>query len=299
MTDRLSLKRIMVFLLMVMILAVTSPASGDEMLALYGLKGYAYTYSPVPSDGFHLQIGAMYSIFHDGNPFHDDNLNCRDGYIWAAPLSLTYGDGDWWEASLATHWESWKNTDYDVDENGLGDLFAGGKFRALAQEKGMPLDVALMGYLLIPTGNREDSIGDLYLYNPASDDDFSYGVNLLLGRQLRSFYLAATIGTNYVDTDIEHIRDNTFFLGLTMEYQVCETLSTYVEFISNENKNKRKYPLGHPCRDEDANEDIREIGIGGMWVKGPWGIRLHAGFGLTPTSPDIRVMTSVNRSFAD
>ncbi len=94
-------------------------AFSDETLGLYGLKGYAYTYSPLPARGLHLQTGVMYSRFETSN------LNCRDGFIWVIPVSLTYGDGDRFEGALATHMEYWENTYFDVNESGTGDLFWG------------------------------------------------------------------------------------------------------------------------------------------------------------------------------
>lgn len=264
----------------------------DEMLSLYGMKGYAYTWSPLPADGLHLQTGAMYSIFHQ------NNLECRDGYIWVVPLSLTYGDGNFWEVSAGTQWEYWKNTDFDVNENGIGDIFLGGKVRILGQEKGMPLDLSLMPYILIPSGDRDKSIGDLYNYNPTGDDEYSYGINLLLGRRWERFYLSGNFGLNHVDSDHDYIDEDTFFLGLTMEYQISETLTSYVEFINNENKNRYNYPQGHLCYDSDVGEDIREIGAGIGWVKDEWGVKLHVGTGMTETSPDLRVMALINRSFS-
>lgn len=282
-----------VFLLIFVTAAAFSlPVSADEMLSLYGPKGYAYTWSPLPADGFHVQTGAMYSLFHK------NNLQCRDGYIWVLPLSLTYGDGNFWEISAGTQWEYWKNTDFDVDETGIGDIFLGGKVRILGQEKGMPLDVSLMPYILIPTGDRDKSIGDLYNYNPTDEDEYSWGINLLLGRRWDRFYFAGNFGINHVDSDHEYIDKDTFFLGLTLEYQISETLTSYVEFISNENKNRYNYPEGHFCHDPDVGEDIREIGAGIGWVKDQWGVKLHAGTGMTETSPDLRVMALINRSFS-
>ncbi len=116
-----------------MMLVFTFSAMADESLALYGMKGYAYTYSPLPSNGFHIQTGGIYSRF-------DEKIEERDGHIWAIPVSFTYGNGEWWEISAATHWESWENTNYDVNENGTGDIFLGMKFRFLGSEKRTPLD---------------------------------------------------------------------------------------------------------------------------------------------------------------
>jgi len=279
------------------ILLIPFYAEGDENIALYGMKGYAYTYSPLPTDGLHIQVGGMYSLFQRGNLFHDDNLNCRDGYVWYVPASLTYGDGKWWEASVATHWEYWENTDFEKDEKGIGDVFLGAKFHILDQERGMPLDLSVMPYMLIPTGSRDKSIGDIYLYNP-TEDDSAYGFNLLLGLRRNPFYFAVNLGINYVNTDLEYIEDKTFFLGLTAEYQISETMTSYLEFISNENKNRENYSPSNPCYDEDTDDDIRELGLGLVYVKDQWGVKFHVGAGMTSTSPDYRAMAMVNRSFS-
>ncbi|MDM8525896.1 hypothetical protein QUF80_21185, partial [Desulfococcaceae bacterium HSG8] len=154
-----------------------------------------------------------------------------------------------------------------------------------------------MGYALI-AGDREKAIGDLYLYNPTDEDDNSYGGNLLIGRQMGRVYLSANVGMNYADTDADYIEDQTLFWGLTFEYQMTESLTSYIEFINNENKNRENYPSASPCYDEDTDEDIREVGFGITGIKGAWGIKLHAGAGLTSTSPDFRFMTSVNRGFS-
>jgi hypothetical protein len=305
MKDSIRSKWVILLLLMTAAVYFPSSASGDENLGIYGLKGYAYLYSPLVADGLHMQIGAMFSRFKDDNLFRSDNLNCRDGDIWAFPVSLTYGDGNWWEVSAATHWESWENTheywkdkDVDTDQTGIGDVFLGGKLRLLGQDRGMPLDLSVMAYTLLPSGNRDKAIGDLYLYNPTDEDDTSYGVNVLLGRQWKRSYFGANIGLNYVDTDVEHIEDKTIFWGLVFEYQVSEHFAAYTEFINTENKNRENYPTTSVCYDEDTDEDIRELGFGMVWVKGGWGFKLHGGAGLTPTSPDFRVMTSINRSFS-
>lgn len=282
----------------IVILLIPFHAAGDENIALYGMKGYTYTYSPLPADGLHLQVGGMYSLFQSGNLFHDDNLNCRDGYVWYAPISLTYGDGKWWEASAATHWEYWENTDFDVDEKGIGDVFIGAKLHLLDQERGMPIDLSVMSYLLADiAGNRDKSIGDIYLYNP-TEDDLAYGFNLLLGLRRNPFYFAVNLGLNYVDTDLEYIEDKTLFLGLTAEYQISETITTYLEFINNENKNRENYLPSELCYDEDTEDDIRELGLGLVYVKDQWGVKVHVGMGMTSTSPDVRAMAMVNRSFS-
>lgn len=282
-----------VFLLLLMgMITMPAQAPADEMLAFYGLKGYAYTYSPLPSDGFHLQSGGMYSLFHESN------LECRDGYIWVVPLSLTYGDGDLWEVSAGSQWEYWKNTDFDVDETGIGDIFLGGKIRFLGQNRGMPLDLSLMSYILIPTGDRDKSIGDLYNYNPTNDDEYSYGANLLLGRRWERFYLSGSIGIHHVDSDHDYIDQDTFSISLAMEYHISESLMVYGEFLNSENKNLYNYPQGHMCYDPDVDEDIRELGAGIGWVKDEWGMKFHIGTGFTETSPDVRAALLVNRSFA-
>ncbi|QTA88847.1 DUF5777 family beta-barrel protein [Desulfonema magnum] len=291
-----------VSLVIIAILSLPSTVMADENLALYGLKGYAYTYSPLVVDGLHLQTGVMYSSFHGDNLFRDDNLNCRDGNIWAVPLSLTYGDGDWWEVSAATHWERWENTDFDVNENGIGDVFLGGKVRILRQDKGSFVDVSVMPYALISTGDRDKSVGDLYRYSASDEDDPSYGGNLLLGKRWDRFYLTGNVGLHYVDTDEDDNEDEdadntTLFIGLTAEYQVSETVTTYAEFINKEHSNTTVYPESSPCYDEDSDEDIRELGIGVAWLKDQWGFKIHAGAGLTPTSPDVRVAALINLSF--
>jgi len=284
---------------MALIISLPLTAAADENLALYGLTGYTYTYSPIPSNGMHIQTGAMYSSFGSGK------LNCREGNIWVTPLSLTFGNGNWWEFAVASHWESWENTDdywedkkVDTEEDGIGDVFAGMKFRFLNQEKGMPLDLGVMVYGLFPTGDRENSIGDLYLYNPGDEDDISYGGNLLLGRRWGGFYAAVNVGMNYLDTDIEHLEEETFFASMTLEYQLSETTTSYIEFINNENKNRENYPEGSPCYDENTDEDIQEIGLGFTHVTGKWGFKLYGGAGLSKTSPDYRGVFLINRGFS-
>ncbi len=295
------------FLLTVIMISLTTAANGDEMLSLYGLKGYAYTYSPLPVGGFHMQTGVMYSLFKTGNVFNDDNLNCRDGYVWVMPVSLTYGDGNLWEVSVGSHLEYWKNTDLDADEEDTGDLFLGGKLHLVSQEKKMPLDISLMPYIVFPTGNQDKSIGDLYRYSPSDDDEVSYGANLLFGRRWKRFYFAGNIGVNYMDSDSD---SSTLFYGMALEYQVTESLNSYAEFFNSEHRNTTIYPResecdpkdskclrDSQCYDEDSTEDIRELGIGVMWLKGRWGVKLHTGFGMTSTSPDIRGIALVNLGF--
>jgi len=262
-------------------------AIADESLAIYGLRGYAYTYSPLPSNGFHFQTGGIYSRF-------DEKIEKRDGHIWAVPVSFTYGNGEWWEIAAATHWESWENTNHDVNESGIGDIFVGTKFRFLGSEKRTPLALSLMPYVLIPTGNRDKSIGDLYGYNPSTDDDFSYGVNLLLGKQWGRFYLAGNIGVNYVDTDLTGIEKDGVFLGLALEYQVSETFMVYAEFVNTENKLEIECD---PCITENTEDDLREIGAGLVWLYGKWGLKIHGGTGLTDTTPNIRGIGLINLNF--
>jgi hypothetical protein len=277
--------------LVVIILAATffPPASviADESLALYGPKGYAYTFSPLPADGFYVQVGGMYSMF-------DGKLEDRDGYIVAVPVSLTYGDGNIWEFALSSHWEYWENTDLDMDERGIGDVFASGKFRLLGAENGMPLDLSLMPYILVPTGSRDKGIGDLYNFNPSPDDDFSYGLNLLLGGQLKRFYISANMGINFADTGITWIESSSFIVGLAGEYQICESLTSYVEFINIENKLDFDCD---PCADTYSEDDIREIGAGLVWIYNKWGFKLHAGTGFTDTSPNFRGLGLINLRF--
>ncbi len=276
-------------------------AKGDENLALYGLKGYAYTYSPLPSNGFNAQTGVMYSRYRD-------KIHTREGYIWVFPLSLTYGDGDWWEVSAATHYELWENTDPfwddetnwynnsnpDVDRKDIGDVFIGGKARLLGHDRGYPLDLSVMPYVLLPTGNHAESIGDLFLFNPTDEDDYSYGLNLLLGRRLNRVYLSANIGINHVDSDLEYIEKTTFFTGLAAEYHITESLMAYAEFYNNENKNRREYPY---IEFGDTGDDMREIGAGIVGLKNKWGFKLHAATGLSDTTPDFRIVCLVNLSF--
>lgn len=268
---------------MAVIISLPISAMADESLALYGLKGYAYTFSPLPSKGFYAQTGAMYSVFNNG-------LENGDGHTFAVPISITYGNGEWWEVSGASHYESWENSDIDIDEKGMGDLFVGGKIRLL---KNLP-DISLMPYVLIPTGNRDKGIGDLYYLNPSPDDDVSYGLNLLIGGQINKVYLAANIGINYADTDREWLDTTSMFFGLAAEYQISETWMTYLEFINTGNKNNIDCDT---CIDKNADEDLREIGAGLVWLKDKWGFKVHAGAGLTDTSPDFRVMGLVNKGF--
>jgi len=298
MKNIISLKLILFLICGAVIFLPRGDIRADENLSLYGLRGYAYTYSPLPSGGLQMQTGVMYSMYGDSK------LECREGNIWVVPLSLTYGDGDWWEVSAATHWERWENTDdfwdeqgIDASENGLGDVFAGGKLRFLGQDRGSGLDASLMAYMLIPTGNRDKSIGDLYLYNPTDDDDFSYGINALFGRRWGRVYLALNIGMNYVDTDIEHIEESTFFGGAALEYQISETATSYLEYLDNENKNRENYPSGDPCYDENTDDNIREIGAGFVWLKDRMGVKLHVGAGLSDTAPTIRTAALFNWSF--
>jgi hypothetical protein len=211
---------------------------------------------------------------------------------------LTYGDGDRWEVSTAIHFENWKNTDFDVSESGLGDLFIGGKYRFLAQEKGKKVDLSVLPYILIPTGNRDKSIGDLYLFNPTDEDDISYGATLLLGKRWNRFYLSGNLGINRLESDLDYIDDTTILLGLALEYHISESLNSYFEFINNENRNRSIYPENHSCYDADTDEDIREIGAGVVWLKNRWGFKFHTGIGLSETAPDIHVSCMVNYTFA-
>ncbi len=274
--------------LVMLFLAGPLTARADEMLALYGLKGYAYTYSPLVTDGLHVQAGVMYSYYQEWN------LECRDGFIWFLPVSLTYGDGDWWEVSAGMQWEYWKNTDFNVDESGVGDLFLGGKFRLLGQDRKQVMDLSLMPYVFFPTGDHDKSIGDLYLFNPTEEDDYPYGLNLLAGRRWGRVYASLNLGINYIDSSLPYIENSTFFYGLTAEYQVSETLNTYIEFMNNENKNHFQCPACGACYDEDTDQDIREIGAGLVWLKNKWGFKFHAGVGLSETAPDFRVIGLVN-----
>ncbi len=265
-------------LLFMVIIFFSFPAFANESLAVYGLKGYGYTYSPIPSRGFYAQTGAIYSNYSEGD-------------IWQVPFSITYGDGSWWEIAAASHWESWTNDDFNVDENGLGDIFLGAKIRFLGQDYNMPLDVAVMPFILIPTGDRDKFIGDLYTFNPSSENDMSYGLFLLLGRRWERLYFAVNIGFTYASTDFDYIDDTSLFIGLAAEYQISESFTSYIEFFHN--GNKFDFPCS-PCYDVYNDEDYQEIAGGIVWVKNNWGFKIHAGFGLNDTSPDYRLMGLIN-----
>jgi hypothetical protein len=119
----------------------------------------------------------------------------------------------------------------------------------------------------------------------------SYGINLLTGKRWERFYLSANLGINYVDTDVTYSKTSSLFLGLALEYQISESLNSYIEFVNIENKND--YDCS-PCYDKTADEDRREIGLGIVWLKNYWGFKLHTGVGLTDTAPDLRVIGLVN-----
>lgn len=77
------------------------------------------------------------------------------------------------------------------------------------------------------------------------------------------------------------------------------TLRSLVHTLSNtKNKNHYDYPKNNRCYDEDTDEDIREIGLGVMWLKNKWGIKTQAGVGFTETSPDFRVLALINRDIS-
>ena len=290
--------------LIVLLISLPLTAGADENLSLYGLKGYGHTYSPLPADGLHLQAGGMYSSFGSGK------LNCREGNVLAVPISLTVGDGKWWSLAAATHWERWENThEYwddkylngkkvDTEKDGTGDIFLGGKLYLLSQERGMPLDLSIMPYMLISGGNRDKSIGDLYRYSATENDDPAYGGNLLLGRQFGPLYIAGNVGISHAKNDDPDAEENTLFLGLTLEYQIAESVTSYAEIVNVEHKNISVYDESSPCYDEDSDEDIRELGLGIAWVGGQWGVKLHLGAGLTETSPDVRAALLINRTFS-
>lgn len=280
-----------------LLLISCGPAFADENIALYGMKGYTYTFSPLVVDGLHAQVGAVFAE-NDAN-----SLECREGEVWAFPISLTYGDGDWWEIGVATHYEYFKNTDEffeggdaDTEEDGFGDIFVAFKAQLLGQDrgKGQGLDLALMPYLLFPTGDRDKGITDLYRFVQSDDDNVAAGLFLLAGRRLERFYLAANLGFNYMSTDIDYIDDEALFFGLTLEYQVRENLTSYVEFINTESKNNFTCSVCSPCFDPDISDDIRELGVGFDWLLGRWGFKLHAGIGFSDTSPDYRMIALVN-----
>lgn len=283
----------LLFMPAVFICIVPMHSAADENLALYGLKGYAYTYSPLTANGLYAQTGCMYSEY-------DGKIHTRDGYIWVFPLSITYGDGDWWEVSAATHYEYWENTsDFwdnsraDLDQNDIGDLFIGGKARLIGQDRGYPLDLSVMPYVVLPTGNHAESIGDLFLFNPTDEDDYSYGMNMLLGRRMGRVYLSANIGVNHVDSDLDYIEKTTLFTGLAAEVHLTESWMAYTEFYNNENKNRREFSY---IEYGDTEEDMREIGLGIVGVKNKWGFKLHAATGLSDTTPNIRVAFLINRN---
>ncbi len=274
-------------ILLLLFTGIRTESLADESLSVYGLKGYGYTVSPIIARGGYGQAGGIHSVF-------SDKLINGDGYITALPVSFTYGDGNLWEVSAATHFESWENTDVDVSESGIGDIFIGGKIDPLAGMEKTALDLALMPYVLIPTGGREDGIGDLYYLNPSPEDDLSLGLNLLAGVRFDRFYLTANIGINYADVDSEWMDTTSLLLGLAVEYQIAETWTSYLEFLHVGNKNDVDC---QDCYESDADEDIREVGAGVVWLKDRWAIKLHTGFGLTDTSTSFRGMVLVNRGF--
>ncbi|PIF02945.1 MAG: hypothetical protein CR990_00330 [Desulfococcus sp.] len=292
-------------LLLIACLAPAISARADENLAFYGLKGYLFSFSPLVVDGGHAQAGIMFS------PYKDNSLNCREGHIWAAPISFVMGDGDWWEAGIATHWEFYENTDayfdgqdVDTSRSAMGDIFIGGKIRLLGQDqdqfpdqdRGQGIDLSLMPYVLLPTGERDRGIADLYRFVQTDEDHPAWGLNLLLGRRFDQLVLNLNIGLNYMETDDPDKDEMVRFVALAAEYQVKETLTAYLEFVDIENKDEFNCADCSPCYDPDAGDDIREIGVGMDWLKNFWGFKLHLGIGLTDTSPDWRVVALVNRN---
>lgn len=267
-------------------------ACAEENLALYPMKGYAYTYSPLAADGLHFQASLMYSLYQASN------LKCRDGDIWAIPFGLTWGDGDLLEFTIASHYESWNNTDFDVDESGLGDLFVGGKVRLLGQDRNGVLDLSMMPYFLFPTGDRDKGIGDLFRYNPSEEDEIIYGLNLLIGKRWDRLYTGLNIGINYMGSDEPYVRNRSLLIGAFLEYQIREEMMAYLEFINSENRNTFTCEACTGCYDPDIDQDIREIGIGVSWLAGKWGLKFHVGGGLSKTSPDIRAFLTINRQLA-
>ncbi len=259
----------------------------DESLGIYGLKGYAYTYSPLPANGFYIQSGYLSSQFND-------KYENGDGSVNVVPLSLTYGDGRLFELAVATHYEMWENTDLNVDENGIGDVFVGMKLRLLGFQKDFPFDLALEPYALIATGNRDIGIGDIYYFNPSNEDDNSYGLNILFGKQFTRLYLSFNLGINFVNTDLYWIDDKSLLFGAAAEYQISETWTSYVEFLHSENKINLSCD---PCQEAAIDEDYQLLGAGIVWIKNKWGIKLHAGTGLTDLSPSFQGMALVNRNF--
>ena len=261
--------------------------SADESLGIYGLKGYAYTYSPIPVNGLYVQSGFLSSQFND-------KYENGDGSVNVVPLSFTYGDGRLWELAVATHYEMWENTDLDVDENGIGDVFVGMKLRALGLQKDFPFDLTLEPYALIATGNRDVGIGDIYYFNPSDEDDNSFGLNILIGKQLARVYLSVNLGVNHVSTDLYWIDDLSLLVGAAAEYQISETLTSYVEFLHSENKINLSCDS---CQEVAIDEDYQFLGAGIVWIKNKWGIKLHLGTGLTDLSPSFQGMALLNRNF--
>jgi len=263
-----------------------SAATADENLALYGHKGYAYTFSPRVVKGFYLQTGLNYANY--------DEPDVNDGSIVSAPISVTWGDGRRWEVAAATHFESWDSDETDDGESGIGDLFLGGKVQLLGGDRPLGFDLSLMPYVTLPTGNRDDWIGDLYNFNPTNEDDPTFGLNLLLGRGWERFYIAANLGINYLDSDLDYVDDTSVFFGLTGEYYLSEVFSAYVEFFNNGNKIDLDCD---PCVTQSTNDDYRELGAGVLYLWRKWGFKAHVGTGLSDVSPDVRVLGLVNRNF--
>ncbi|MEW6079642.1 MAG: transporter [Thermodesulfobacteriota bacterium] len=282
-----TIRKILAALAVVLSFACIHDARADESLSIYGLKGYGFVISPEVSTGTHVQGSVLYSRFNG-------KIENRDGYVVATPLSLTHGSDGLWEVAVATDWESWENTDFDESESGLGDVFAGGKVRLLGRNKKDPLDLSLMPYILIPGGNHDKSIGDLYNFNPSPEDDFSYGANLLLGKRVGRFYLTGNLGINYLDTDLDYLEDNAVFAGVALEYHISESLMAYAEYFGTENKNDLECD---PCFDKDVNDDMSELGAGLVYIRQRWGFRVHGGTGLTDTTPNFRLLASINRGF--
>lgn len=261
-----------------------------EPLALYGHKGYAYTFSPLPAGGISIQSGGMYSHYEA------NNLKKRDGFIQVVPISLTFGNGDLWELTATTHWEYWKNTDYDIEAKGYGDVFFGGKLLLLSQEKENPLDIAIQAFALTPSENREKSIGDLYLYNPTEEDVQSNGFHILLGKRWEKNYLVGNLGLNNTDTQKDYIKKDSNFYGITLERHLDEERMFYVEFINHENKNRLENTFCYGC-DNDVDQPIRELGMGCVRLLDTWTLKYHVGVGLTKTSPDFRLFILINYNF--
>ncbi|PIE71574.1 MAG: hypothetical protein CSA22_01740 [Deltaproteobacteria bacterium] len=287
-TERWRLREI---LLTLMLFLLSMPAMAGDSIGVYGLNGYGYTGDPVPVEGVYLQIGGMISTYHE------NNLKCRDGHIMAVPLSISAGNGTHWQLAAATHWERWKNTDFDNDEDGFGDLFVGGSYQMLHADAGHLLDLSLGAHLLVPTGDRDKAIGDLFLFNATDTDDTVAGVNLRIGKSWGDLRLTADLGANKVHAKDEALKDNSWTFGAAAAYTVSDHLTVYTEVFNHHHRNRETPSSDSSCYDPDRKDDIREIALGAFWSQKNWGFKTQIGAGISETSPDMRVMASVNHAF--